>query len=80
MCSCGKCQCKEGFSGQYCEYDDSNCIQNGRKCNNNGVCSRQKCDCIKGKYSGNFCECQISNHTCIAPNSTLVIISYSFLI
>jgi hypothetical protein len=75
-CFCAKCQCDDGFSGEYCQFDDSNCYQNGHKhkCNgNNGICKEEKCQC-NSEYTGNFCECPRSNHTCIAPNSTSVII------
>ncbi|CAG2117865.1 unnamed protein product, partial [Medioppia subpectinata] len=67
FCECGKCNCFVGFSGDYCQYDDSNCHPDNDKnfkiCNGNGRCLEAKCNCSKG-FTGKYCDCPTDNQTC----------------
>ncbi|CAG5056527.1 unnamed protein product [Parnassius apollo] len=69
-CSCGKCVlCYKGFSGDYCQYDDTACPSPGGKlCADRGICRYGKCEC-DSKSTGVGCDCPIDNHSCFAPHS-----------
>ncbi|XP_022241662.1 integrin beta-PS-like [Limulus polyphemus] len=58
-CNCGKCFCKEGWSGTACEITDSTdgCIGiDGNICSNNGICQNGHCVCFDGVGHGAFCD------------------------
>ncbi|XP_067913943.1 integrin beta-4 isoform X2 [Heterodontus francisci] len=76
-CQCGICHCfpsenhLERIDGDYCEYSNLLCPRfAGFTCNNHGECLKEKCECVEG-WTGNSCECPISNDTCIDPNGGL---------
>lgn len=62
-CSCGKCECLSGWTGEACDCRDTTatCIQpgsNGAICSGRGECKCGECQCNNNemKYSGKFCE------------------------
>ncbi|XP_013181031.1 PREDICTED: integrin beta pat-3-like [Papilio xuthus] len=69
-CSCGKCiHCKQGFSGDFCQYDDTACPSPGGKlCAGRGVCRYGKCACAPD-ITGPGCDCPLTIDTCYAPHS-----------
>ncbi|XP_064614126.1 integrin beta-1-like [Liolophura sinensis] len=80
-CVCGECKCfartpksDNKFSGKFCECDDYSCYSvDGKKlCGGpeQGVCKCGKCLCQPG-FTGDACDCPLSNATCIAPSSGL---------
>ncbi|PVD29574.1 hypothetical protein C0Q70_08828 [Pomacea canaliculata] len=71
QCVCGVCECKEPrYTGRYCQCDDSSCDYSaGGLCGgpDRGTCVCGTCQCKTG-YSGDACDCQTSNTSCIANN------------
>ncbi|XP_046961775.1 integrin beta pat-3-like [Vanessa cardui] len=69
-CSCGKCDpCLSGFSGPYCEYDDTACPSpEGLLCADHGICKYGQCQCSPN-WIGEDCRCPINNESCKAPYS-----------
>ncbi|XP_054158401.1 integrin beta-PS-like [Oppia nitens] len=70
-CEC-TCQCLPGFSGDYCQYDETNCLPiNGRTtrggggslCSGQGKCLKGHCDCKPG-FNGTYCECPTDDNEC----------------
>lgn len=58
-CICGKCVCKEGWSGTACEITDSTdgCMgKNGQICSGYGICQNGHCLCFDGVGYGALCE------------------------
>ncbi|XP_060700363.1 integrin beta-4 isoform X2 [Hemiscyllium ocellatum] len=76
-CYCGVCYCHpseyhlERFEGKYCQYSTLHCPRfAGFMCNDHGECFEEKCICREG-WTGDSCECPISNATCIDINGGL---------
>ncbi|XP_048411426.1 integrin beta-4 isoform X2 [Stegostoma tigrinum] len=76
-CYCGVCYCNpsdhhlERFEGKYCQYSTLLCPRfAGFMCNNRGECIEEKCICSEG-WTGDSCECPVSNATCIDANGGL---------
>ncbi|XP_059059310.1 integrin beta pat-3-like [Achroia grisella] len=69
-CKCGACiDCSPGFSGAFCQFDDTACQHHdGKLCANKGVCHLGRCDC-EAHWSGSDCSCPDHNNDCIAPYS-----------
>ena len=69
----GKCDCKEGFTGDDCSITIDKCVNN--KCSGNGTCVKLtgKCDCKEG-FTGDDCSITIDkcvNNKC-SGNGTCV--------
>ncbi|CAB3248238.1 unnamed protein product [Arctia plantaginis] len=69
-CRCGKCEtCNKGFSGDYCEFDDTACPRRNKKlCSNNGKCNRGRCECYS-LWKDADCSCTLDKTKCITPYS-----------
>ncbi|XP_052740856.1 integrin beta-PS [Bicyclus anynana] len=69
-CRCGKCiKCEEGFSGDFCEFDDNSCERpGGVLCSGRGICTYGKCQC-EPHWLPNDCRCPDNDDACIAPHS-----------
>lgn len=56
-----RCECLEGFSGDYCEINDDDC--RSQPCHNNGVCkdlvNDYYCNCTGTGYTGRQCHSNI---------------------
>lgn len=74
-CVCGVCECEtrsnreEVISGRFCECDNFSCDRKDQLlCSgpDHGVCECGVCVCKPG-WSGEVCDCQVSDHTCIPP-------------
>jgi len=67
VCKEGKCDCKEGFTGENCETAVAVDICNPNPCKNNGICSSTTdaytCDCANTGYEGDNCETEIAECT-----------------
>ncbi|XP_033097330.1 integrin beta-1-like [Anneissia japonica] len=82
QCNCGLCICRDTtpprlVQGDYCECDTNDCIDpNSNKiCAGSGKCLctpnvKSICVCDEG-FTGEFCDCSMSNYSCIAPNGEL---------
>ncbi|KAM3962806.1 integrin beta pat-3-like [Aphomia sociella] len=70
ICRCGKCvRCNDGFSGEFCQYDDTACNRfNGKLCADKGKCRLGRCDC-DAHWTGDDCHCPDHDFDCIAPYS-----------
>ncbi|XP_076648156.1 integrin beta-nu [Halictus rubicundus] len=62
---CGVCKCEFGWSGEYCDCDQSSSVDytlqcmapsDTKICSNRGDCTCGSCSCDAG-YLGRFCEC-----------------------
>lgn len=62
------CDCKEGYSGRYCETNINEC--ESVPCQNNGSCTDLiadfECDCIGTGFIGKLCEIDIDE--CLTEN------------
>ncbi|CAN7949459.1 unnamed protein product, partial [Ixodes pacificus] len=70
-CICGKCECRNGWTGPNCNCLDTNdtCIgPNGKICSGFGECFCGQCKCHETdeeRYSGLYCEdCPVSVRGC----------------
>lgn len=56
-CVCGRCECKEGWSGNdcSCKKSDKECIKDGKICSGHGKCQCGQCECDEN-MTGVFCE------------------------
>lgn len=68
--SCGKCEnCSPGYSGDFCEVDDTACLgRNGLVCSEHGKCRQGKCDCDQ-QWIGSDCSlyCTDDKQKCMVP-------------
>ncbi|CAK1549665.1 unnamed protein product [Leptosia nina] len=73
ICRCGKCEeCKQGFSGDFCQFDDNSCPRpGGLLCAGHGKCQYGKCEC-DANWIGNDCRCPNDEQSCMAPISNEV--------
>ncbi|XP_047507417.1 integrin beta-PS-like [Pieris napi] len=73
ICRCGKCEeCKKGFSGDFCQFDDNACPRpGGLLCSGHGRCQYGTCAC-EPKWIGDDCRCPDDEHSCMAPISNEV--------
>ncbi|KAJ0181644.1 hypothetical protein K1T71_002366 [Dendrolimus kikuchii] len=70
ICRCGKCEECPGFSGEFCQYDNTACPQyNDKLCAGNGKCALGKCQC-GNSWTKDDCSCSLTNDNCIAPYSS----------
>ncbi|KAK2576870.1 hypothetical protein KPH14_005497 [Odynerus spinipes] len=76
-CICGVCDCakrpnpQEVFYGKYCECDNFSCKRSeGQICGGRGKCECGRCNCLPG-WSGETCDCQETNSTCIPSTMTM---------
>ncbi|XP_076167863.1 integrin beta-nu [Ptiloglossa arizonensis] len=62
---CGLCKCDSGWSGEYCDCDETSLVENRlqciapsatKVCSDRGECICGSCLCDEG-YKGQFCEC-----------------------
>ena len=67
-CKEGKCECKEGFTGDTCETEITVDKCSPNPCKNSGVCSVTTdgftCDCSNTGYEGDTCETEITVDNC----------------
>ncbi|KAF9416979.1 hypothetical protein HW555_005807 [Spodoptera exigua] len=67
---CGQCECQNGFSGNFCEFDDNSCPKpNNQLCFGHGRCIKGQCSCDIG-YSEKDCSCKNDDKDCYAPYAT----------
>ncbi|GBP33668.1 Integrin beta-PS [Eumeta japonica] len=64
-CKCGKCECYDGYEGQYCEFSKDDCPGKTRNgvCSTHGTCQLGSCVCHTG-WAGERCDCPTSTEYC----------------
>ena len=80
FCRCGKCQCYDGFHGDYCQCGNFECPRSeGIVCSGHGKCICGTCICLSsvnpvdgdvpGNWIGESCNCLNSTSECLPPPS-----------
>ncbi|CAH1183280.1 unnamed protein product [Phaedon cochleariae] len=81
QCRCGKCECNtnpankdEKIYGKYCQCDNYSCKkgENDLLCSGRGDCDCSVCKNCQAGYTGDACQCEVSEARCTDPQTGAV--------